>query len=100
MFGIRQSAYIEATKGDVEGKILDTYEFEPANNKIAAIKSVREGTNLGLKDAKDFVEAVWKVRDLVERIQGVKKGHHPNIDTKVCNIQSCIFAHDEMHRHI
>jgi hypothetical protein len=30
-----------------------------AANKVGAIKLIRECTNLGLKDAKDFVETAW-----------------------------------------
>lgn len=39
--------------------MLIRLEVKPTGNKIAAIKCVRELSDMGLKDAKDFVESTW-----------------------------------------
>lgn len=43
---------------DAEKLLGQICELIRADNKIGAIKYLREGTHLGLKEAKDFVEAV------------------------------------------
>ena len=101
MFGIPETGYREASEFEIQEMILNTLTFEPRQNKIACIKWVRESTNMGLKHAKDFVEAVWRVRDTVTMIQtGNDRMHHPDIDTHVCSIANCWYAHDLENRHI
>jgi len=48
------------------------------SNKIGVIKAVREVTTLGLKEAKDLVEAVPKVVK-----EGVKKAEAEEMKTKL-----------------
>nr|YP_010933226.1 ribosomal protein L12 [Nitella hyalina]APP89433.1 ribosomal protein L12 [Nitella hyalina]WKT08460.1 ribosomal protein L12 [Nitella hyalina] len=50
-------------------------EEVPSSNRIAVIKAIRNITNLGLKEAKDFIEALPKtVKEAVskEEAEGVK----------------------------
>ena len=85
--------------------VRDIFHFGNPSNKIACIKQVREETTLGLKDAKDLVERVWEVRDLLTQFAGIGddgKRHHPNPDTLVCGTHDtlCRYVHDDFGRHI
>lgn len=73
----QQGAAAEAKEESTEFKV--TLEEAPADKKIAIIKVVREVTGLGLKEAKDLVDAAPKVLketapkaeadDIVKKIQ-------------------------------
>ena len=68
-----------AAAGPVEEKTeFDVHLTGAGSNKIGVIKAVREVTTLGLKEAKDLVEAVPKVVK-----EGVKKAEAEEMKTKL-----------------
>lgn len=67
-FGVSASAGVVVAQGPAEGEAkeeekteFDVELSEIGDQKIKVIKAVREITGLGLKDAKDMVEAAPKV---------------------------------------
>ena len=65
--------------GPVEEKTeFDVHVTAAGSNKIGVIKAVREVTTLGLKEAKDLVEALPKVLK-----EGVKKAEAEEMKTKL-----------------
>lgn len=68
-----------AAAAPVEEKTeFDVHLTGAGSNKIGVIKAVREVTTLGLKEAKDLVEAVPKVLK-----EGVKKAEAEEMKTKL-----------------
>lgn len=68
-----------AAAGPVEEKTeFDVHITSAGSNKIGVIKAVREVTTLGLKEAKDLVEAVPKVVK-----EGVKKAEAEEMKKKL-----------------
>ena len=85
-FGVSAAAPImmagagpSAVAAPVEEKTeFDVHLTGAGSNKIGVIKAVREVTTLGLKEAKDLVEAVPKVLK-----EGVKKAEAEEMKTKL-----------------
>jgi len=72
-FGVSAAAAVAVAGGDA-GAVEEQSEFDVVmtsfgEKKVAVIKAVRGATGLGLKEAKDLVEALGNVKEGVEKAE-------------------------------
>ena len=73
-FGVSAAAAVAVAGGDAGGAAEEQTEFDVVmtsfgDKKVAVIKAVRGATGLGLKEAKDLVEALGVVKEGVEKAE-------------------------------
>jgi large subunit ribosomal protein L7/L12 len=73
-FGVSAAAAVAVAGGDAGGAAEEQTEFDVVmtsfgEKKVAVIKAVRGATGLGLKEAKDLVEALGVVKEGVEKAE-------------------------------
>jgi large subunit ribosomal protein L7/L12 len=73
-FGVSAAAAVAVAGGDAGGAAEEQSEFDVVmtsfgEKKVAVIKAVRGATGLGLKEAKDLVEALGNVKEGVEKAE-------------------------------
>ncbi len=73
-FGVSAAAAVAVAGGDAGGAAEEQSEFDVVmtsfgEKKVAVIKAVRGATGLGLKEAKDLVEALGVVKEGVEKAE-------------------------------
>lgn len=56
---IISAPFVTQPLGVTPGVVEDLRQARETGNKILAIKAIRIATGWGLKDSKDFVEALW-----------------------------------------
>jgi large subunit ribosomal protein L7/L12 len=73
-FGVSAAAAVAVAGGDAGGAAEEQTEFDVVltsfgEKKVAVIKAVRGATGLGLKEAKDLVEALGVLKEGVEKAE-------------------------------
>jgi large subunit ribosomal protein L7/L12 len=73
-FGVSAAAAVAVAGGDAGAAAEEQTEFDVVmtsfgEKKVAVIKAVRGATGLGLKEAKDLVEALGVVKEGVEKAE-------------------------------
>lgn len=73
-FGVSAAAAVAVAGGDAGAAAEEQSEFDVVmtsfgEKKVAVIKAVRGATGLGLKEAKDLVEALGVVKEGVEKAE-------------------------------
>jgi len=73
-FGVSAAAAVAVAGGDAGGAAEEQSEFDVVmtsfgEKKVAVIKAVRGATGLGLKEAKDLVEALGVVKEGVDKAE-------------------------------
>ncbi|WP_159821652.1 50S ribosomal protein L7/L12 [Colwellia sp. 20A7] len=73
-FGVSAAAAVAVAGGDAGGAAEEQSEFDVVltsfgEKKVAVIKAVRGATGLGLKEAKDLVEALGTLKEGVDKAE-------------------------------